>query len=288
MNYLVGAHLSTQGGLAKTLQRAQQLGVNCLQIFAKSPRSWQTPNFDQDLATYEQLKKQLGIKAIFVHASYLINLASAKPDLVKLSVKSLIDDLNFNHLIGGQGVIIHLGSHQGRGWPAVQQSVLANLREIVAATSSDSQLLIENSAGQQGKLSSDLTEIQWLLDQLPANRAGWCFDTCHGFAAGYELAQPKKSDPDQRVWESEVNRLHLDQRLKLIHINDSRGQFNSGLDRHDNLGAGQISALVWQKFLALPLVRLLPLILEVPGWDGHGPDQKNVTQLVNWLTTNES
>ncbi|PIR59287.1 MAG: hypothetical protein COU69_00800 [Candidatus Pacebacteria bacterium CG10_big_fil_rev_8_21_14_0_10_56_10] len=277
----IGAHLSAAGGADKAVERAAAIGANCLQLFSGSPRVWarrelETVAFDKVAAK----QQELSVAPIFTHAIYLTNLASHKSDLVDKSLRVLKYDLEFNSRLGGSGVVVHLGSHQGRGWPAIRRQVAEVLGRLLADAPRNSTLLIENSAGQQGKVGSDLAEVKWLLDTVGSRRLGWCVDTCHAWAAGYYLGKSAPvSDVEFKSLIDEINRLELWIDLKCVHVNDSRDPFNSGRDRHANLGEGLVPRADLRYFLNQRHLRHLPLILEVPGFDGDGPDARNVELL---------
>jgi deoxyribonuclease-4 len=188
----VGGHVSAAGGVEKAVERAAEIGANCVQVFSASPRIWKRPALESiNASLVAQRQQELGVTPIVTHALYLVNLASDNPELVEKSKTALIFDLSFDALVNGAGVVVHLGSHQGRGWDAVKNQVVENIAQILTQTPENSTFLIENSAGQNGKLCSDLGHIRWLMDQIQSSRLGWCFDTCHGFAAGYALGQPQ-------------------------------------------------------------------------------------------------
>ena len=271
----IGAHVSAAGGIENTPGRAAKIGCNSLQLFSGSPRIWQKP----DLASYDTDKffseiKKYGIKSVFTHAIYLVNLASDKNELIQKSLATLKHDLAFDALIKGSGVVVHLGSHQGRGWETVREQLVTHVKELLNSVPNEATLLIENAAGQKGKIGGDLEEIRWLLNKVDSPKLGWCFDTCHAFAAGYSL----KTDMAQ-----EISRLDLWPSLKCIHVNDSRDDFGSGRDRHANLGEGNIPETELRYFLNLDQVQDIPLILEVPGFDKKGPDSANVEKLKQLL-----
>ncbi len=282
IDFKIGAHVSIKGGLHLAVERAAAIGCNCMQVFSGNPRSWQRSMLADEIVKKMFAKQQeLKVASIFIHASYLINLASDKQELVAKSVRSLIFDLRVNSLVKGSGVIVHLGSHQGRGWAAAKTQVKEAINEILAQTPQDSVLLIENSAGQKGKIASDLKEIKWFLDQLQSSRIGWCVDTSHSFAAGYPLVKSsvfnQKSNNQDLI--STITALKLDTALKCIHVNDSKTAFNSGRDRHENIGDGLIPRQDLRGFLRNNLFRHMPMIAEVPGLDGTGPDKENIKRL---------
>lgn len=288
----IGAHVSASGGHHKALKRAADLGANCLQLFSGSPRVWKRPDLQSvDADVFAAERKKHGIEHVFTHALYLVNLASDKQELLEKSRTALTFDLQFDAHISGSGVVVHLGSHQGRGWESSKDQVLDQIQRILAATPENSTFLIENSAGQNGKLCSDLAEIKWLLDRLDHNRVGWCVDTCHAFAAGYRLDGVTGADAQAltgELFESEqslnttITDLELWSTLKCIHVNDSRDPFSSGRDRHANLSEGMIPADHLQWFVNTPETQQIPLVLEVPG-EGNGPDKINVNRLTDWV-----
>jgi deoxyribonuclease-4 len=266
----IGAHLSTSGGVDLAVAKAQEIGANCLQVFSGSPRMWRrTPLEKIDTKKIWAKQAETGVTPIFTHALYLVNLASDKPELVQVSTESLKHDLRFDSWIKGSGVVVHLGSHQGRGFEASKNQIVTEIKKILADTPEDSTFLIENSAGQSGKIASDLTEVRWLLDQVNSPRLGWCFDTCHGFAAGNDLSTVGNTFTELDLWST----------LRVIHLNDSRDPFASGRDRHENIGDGTIPAESMKKFLSLPAAVNIPLITEAPGLDGMGPDAENIARI---------
>lgn len=282
----IGAHVSASGGVEKAMQRTADIGGNVAQVFSGSPRVWKKPSLDDIDTTkvYSEQEKN-DVQSIFTHALYLVNLASDKPELVAKSLKALAHDLSFDSLVKGSGVVVHLGSHQGKGWEAVREQVADNIAQLIKDTPKGGRFLIENSAGQKGKLCSDLSEIRWLLDALKERlgatevekRLGWCFDTCHGFCAGYtldtkddgEVVSAHRIISEQELWDS----------LKLIHVNDARDPQGSGRDRHANIGDGEIPVAAMKAFLTSKEAARIPLVLEVPGLDGKGPDAENIDRL---------
>lgn len=194
---LIGAHVSAAGGIENTPQRASEIGCNVVQLFSGSPRVWRkkeldTHNFQDFLAK----RKQFGIEKVFTHALYLTNLASDKADLVQKSLLSIKYELEFDARVEGAGVVLHVGSHQGRGWLAARDEVLKQIIALMQSSPDESTLLLENAASHNGKVGNDLAELKWLLDgaeqageYVSQGRLGWCLDTCHAWAAGYWLGE---------------------------------------------------------------------------------------------------
>ncbi len=297
MQRKIGAHLSTSGGIDLAVIRAHEIGANALQVFSGSPRMWRRTPLDRiDVAKIHAAQQAHDVTPIITHALYLVNLASDNPDTLANSVMTLKHDLSFDAHIKGAGVVVHVGSHQGRGWEASRDQIATNIAEILKSTPTQSRFLIENSAGQNGKIASQLSEIRWLIDQLKSDRVGWCLDTCHAFAAGYTFSdnfavyQPKEeekstlfsdqnSDQQWPILLPEIERLNLLSTLSVIHVNDSRDPFHSGRDRHANIGDGLIPSGELGRFLTNPQLAHIPLITEVPGLDGEGPDAENIARI---------
>lgn len=285
---LIGAHVSTAGGTHFAIDRATELGANAIQIFSGSPRLWKRPdpsNIDRDTLFSKQSKS--AVKKIFIHALYLVNLASDNEAQIKKSIDALQAELKVASHIKSSGVIVHVGSQGSRDWAEVREGVATRIKEILDNTPSDSIFLIENSAGQNGKVCSDLEEIRWLIDKVGSKRLKWCLDTCHAFAAGYDLTGDSqtegKNGPSRGSLIKEISRLGLWKELTVIHVNDSKGKFHSGIDRHQNLGDGEIGKDTFVKFLNDKNVIKIPLILEVPGLDGKGPDKANMERLTKMV-----
>lgn len=188
----IGAHVSASGGMENAPKRAADIGCNAVQIFTSSPRTWQPADPEKINADgFNQACQEHGIIENVIHAIYLVNLASDKPELVAKSRAIIINDLKISALIGSVGVVVHLGSHQGRGYQMMRQQMIDEIQKILDETPDTSTLLIENSAGQKGKIASDLEEIQDLIQEVNSPRLGWCLDTCHAHAGGHKLTNSK-------------------------------------------------------------------------------------------------
>lgn len=273
----IGAHLSVAGGLTKGVDRAVAIGANGLQIFAGSPRSWQPkPINETELQEFQNYAQKYNIRDIFIHALYLVNLASENTEIVQKSKNSLINNLKIGKYFECSGVVVHLGSHLGRGWEAVRENVALLISQIIDESGTDVPFLIENSAGQQGKLSSDLAEIRWLIDKVNRPTLGWCYDTCHGWAAGYSPTQGRDLFTD-------IEKYNLWPYLHCLHVNDSRDGLGSGRDRHDNIGEGNLPQKDLSLILNHPHATKIPIITEAPGFDSNGPDKENITRISRLL-----
>ncbi len=266
----IGAHVSAAGGIVNALARTKEIGANCLQIFAGSPRSWARKLFSEE-ETGEFLNRvsEKDLNPVFIHALYLVNLATDNPDLLKKSVDSLIYDMKNGDAINSAGVIVHIGSHQGRGFDLVVDQLAGVLNQILGSTET-TPFVIENSAGQKGKVGS-LLEISELFRRVGNPRLKLCLDSAHLFASGYDLRD--LASLDSLV--NELSNLDLLDELVCLHLNDSKTTLNSKNDQHANLGDGQIGLVGLSQFVNHHSFAGLPIILEVPGEEGF-PDASQI------------
>jgi deoxyribonuclease-4 len=272
----LGAHVSTSGGIHTAIDRIEAMDGDCVQLFTQSPRTWRPTNHDP--ANFERFKErraEAGIGAVVCHALYLINLASPDDQIYAKSVAALENTVDVACAIDADGVVFHVGSHLGSGFEAGLERALPALREALNRCSETTWLLIENSAGAGGTIGRSIEELSALYDALDAHeRLGICLDSCHLYVSGYDVAQRKELD---RVLAEIDERIGLE-RLRALHVNDSKAPLGSNRDRHDNIGAGLLGEDLGV-FLAHPKLQKLPAFLEVPGNDGHGPDAEQVRKL---------
>jgi len=273
----IGAHLSTAGGYYKAVDRAVDIGANALQIFSGSPRTWKRkPINAEELQAFQKYAYDHDVRPLFVHALYLVNLVSDNTDSVQKSKNVIINELEFGSHFDCAGLVVHVGSHQGRGWEAVKDNLAVLMKEVLSEAAGTVPFLIENSAGQKGKLHSNLGEIRETFDAVGSDRLGWCFDTCHGWAAGYSATGREGSKDLFAAFEE----FDLWDQLKCIHVNDSRDPFDSHRDRHENIGEGSIPREELDAILNHPRLQNVPIITEVPGFDGNkSPDAENISRL---------
>ncbi len=266
----IGAHVSSAGGPENAIKNILAIGGNCLQIFAGSPRMWTRSLYSEQQASSFKLKiKESQLNPVFIHALYLVNLASDNVDLLSKSFQALLLDLKNGDLINSAGVIVHVGSHQGRGFSQVKDQVVKQITALINQTIS-TPFLIENSAGQKGKIGS-FEEIQELIEGVNSPRLGVCLDTAHLFMSGWDLTDKKQIE----VMVKKLEDLRLLGKISCIHLNDSKTKLGSALDQHANLGEGFIGRHGLKNFVTHPSFSRLPFILEVPG-DGSGPNEQNI------------
>jgi deoxyribonuclease-4 len=272
----IGAHVSAQGGISTAFDRALQIGAEAVQIHPTPPQTWRRLHPDQEqVATFRRRMAETSLDAFFFHAVYLINLATAKEELLTQSKGSLRHHLEMANLLGVRGVIFHPGSHKGQGFETVLPQMAEAMRWTLAETAGESLLIIENSAGAGANIGSSFSQIRQMMEAVDDPRLRFCLDTAHAFTAGYDL---RDAEGLERTVE-ELGREIGFERLAAIHANDSKAAFGSNVDRHQNIGDGEIGLEAFRRILADPRLTTAPLILEVPGFERQGPDRTNVERL---------
>ncbi len=269
---LLGGHCS--GGIKKALDSAHEFGMDAIQLFVQSPRAWRFPDHDPaDLEAFRARRAELGIGAVTVHAIYLINLASPKDDFYEKSVTALSSTVDTACAIEAEAVVFHVGSHLGSGFEAGLERVVPALAQALERTNDTTWLCMENTAGAGGTIGRSLDELAAIFDALDRHdRLGVCLDSCHLYASGYDVTEPAELD---RLLDELDERIGLE-RLRCLHVNDSKAPLGSNRDRHDNIGDGLMGEKLGV-FLAHPKLQGLPALLEVPG-SGHGPDGEQMTR----------
>ena len=274
---LFGAHVSSSGGIWQAIDRAEAIGCDAVQIFTQSPRMWRPTNHTPEaIARFRVRREEAGIESVVCHALYLVNLASPDPVIHGKSVAAMRATLEAASAIGAEGVIFHVGSHLGAGFEVGLERVVPALRELLELTTDDLWLLMENSAGAGGTIgrsTEELAAIHAAVDHHP--RLGLCLDSCHWFVSGIDVTDRKLLDAAVADIGSQIG---LD-RLRCLHVNDSKAELGSNLDRHETIGAGLIGDDGLRTFVTHPAFQDLPAILETPGPDGHGPDAAEVERL---------
>jgi len=275
----LGAHQSISGGYSEALKRIKNIGGNCLQIFSSSPRGW---NFakpsEEEIREFKIQNSELSINPIYFHATYLINLADDSR-IGYMSKLSLISELNLASKLKIKGSIVHLGSFKDQKSNIKYQKLISNIKEILKKTPQDTFFIIENSGNR--KIGQTLEEIAQIVKDVNNPRVRLCFDTCHLFSNGYKFDTAKELD----VFLDKLDKLDLLDKLEVWHLNDSRDEFNSGHDRHDNIGEGKMNIDEFKILLNHKKMKNYPFIIETPGFDGNGPDQKNLDILKSLITS---
>ena len=270
---LIGAHVSSSGGIHNAIDRAAAMGADSVQVFTQSPRTWRPTNHDP--ATFERFRErraETGIGAALCHALYLCNLAAPKDDVYENSVRAMRSTMEIACAIGADGVVFHVGSHLGSGFEAGLERVVPAMEQVLELSSDETWLLMENSAGTGGTIGRSIEELATLHERLGRHpRLGVCLDSCHLYASGVDVTDPVALDA---LLDGLDGSIGLDQ-LRALHVNDSKAPLGSNLDRHDNVGKGLMREQLGV-FLGHPKLQGLPAVLEVPGADGHGPDASQI------------
>lgn len=271
---LIGAHLSTSGGYHKAIQSIAEKGGNCLQIFSSSPRTWKSASVsDETVQEFNRARKVMNIGPIYFHALYLANLAFDN-ETGRKSVQAMIDELTLASKMGVKGSVIHTGSFikPQPDYPGhdVYEEVIINIRKILENTPDDTLLILENSGNK--KIGQKLDELGVIIDAVESDRVKVCLDTCHLHVAGYDLSDQKKFEDFLLAFDTLIGI----ERLEVVHLNDSKDPFDSSRDRHENIGKGMVGIEVFKNLLNHEKTNHLPFILEVPGFDGNGPDKENI------------
>jgi deoxyribonuclease-4 len=273
---LVGAHVSTSGGIHTAIDRIEAMGGEAVQIFTQSPRTWRPTNHDP--ANFERFKKrrvEAKIGAVVCHAVYLVNLAAPDDEIYEKSVATLENTVDVACAIAADGVVFHVGSHLGAGFETGLERALPALERALARCSDTTWLLVENSAGAGGTIGRSVDELAVIFDRLGSHpRLGLCLDSCHLWVSGVDVTQRKALDGLL----AEVDaRIGLDS-LRAVHVNDAAAPLGSNRDRHANIGEGVLGKELGV-FVGHPKLKGLPAFLEVPGKDGHGPDADEIRKL---------
>jgi deoxyribonuclease-4 len=276
----IGAHISTAGGIHTAFDRAIAIGAECLQIFESAPQQWGTARLtDEQVHAFRDKAAETALAPIFIHGKYLMNLASADDKIFRTSASTLRSSLNIAGRIGARGVIFHTGSHKGLGLEAVFEQVCQACERVLAETPEETMLIFENSAGGGGTIGSRFEDLGEFIRRIDNPRVGVCIDTCHAFAAGYDLSNEDGVKATFDELDREIGRKNV----VALHCNDSKAAVGAGRDLHDNIGDGKIGIAGFTAILGHPAVAGLPLILEVPGYKlngaGKGPDKPNVDRL---------
>jgi deoxyribonuclease-4 len=282
----IGAHVRGGGKLVPSLEAGVEIGATSIQVFVQSPRMWKPTQYAPEVLTSyrEAAAAHPSVTHTFAHATYLINLASADDELYEKSVAALTHNLSVARGMGASGVVLHVGSHKGGGFDEALARVTGGLARALdgaadAPAGVDCPILIENAAGAGGTVGRDFAEIEAIIAALDGDvRLGLCVDTQHLWASGVNYASLEGT---AQVLAEIDSRVGLD-RLRCLHLNDSKVDFGANRDRHANIGEGTIGVEGLAPLVGHPRVRDLPLLLEVPG-DGDGPrasDVVDATRLV--------
>ncbi|HTG01423.1 MAG TPA: deoxyribonuclease IV [Nitrospirota bacterium] len=258
----IGFHVSISGGFSLAVQRAHELGCTCMQIFSRNPRGWTVKPLDPgDVEEFKQLRAKWDIGPVFVHVNYLINLASQRPDLYEKSIEQFVVDLERTEKLGAEFLVTHLGSASGKEPQWMIERVAAALNMAMKLHPPRAAILLENTAGEKGDIGYELEQIRDVIDRLDdARNIGVCYDTCHGFAAGYDVRDSRSIDALARKIETTIGL----KRLRGMHLNDCLKDFGSHVDRHWHIGEGKVGLDGFKVLLNHSVFKDIPKIMETP------------------------
>jgi deoxyribonuclease-4 len=274
--------MSIAGGLHLAFDRLSQVGGEALQVFLRNQRRWHTAPFAEEaVARFRKAHEETGRLPVAAHDSYLINLAAPDPLVHGRSVALFADELEAAATLGIPFLVTHPGSHLGQGVDAGLERFVHGLdRAIALARTSSTFVLIETTAGQGTNLGSTFEEIAFILGRSQhGDRLGVCLDTCHCFASGYDLRTPEVYEETVRCFDRTIGL----ERLRFLHVNDSKGGLGSRLDRHEHIGRGKIGLAGFQLLLNDLRFRDHPMVLETPKGKDLKEDKKNLKLLRSLL-----
>lgn len=260
---LLGVHVSAEGKLYEALERAEALGCNTMQIFARNPQQWRDNYLEpKDITDFSLKKEKFKIKPIFIHISYLINLASPNPRLYNASIEAYIEDILEAEAMKADYIVTHMGSHKETSEEAGIKRLTQALNRILERTgASKVGILLENTSGSGSWLGYKFSHQRKVMQGLNhKERVGLCFDTAHAYLAGYDIS----TADGLRFTLEEIDKVVGLNLVKLIHLNDAKDKLGSKHDRHEHIGKGKIGMDGMKRIINHPRLKDLPFILETP------------------------
>lgn len=260
----LGVHTSIAGGLYKSVERAAALDCTCMQIFGRNPRSWiYKPLSANEAALFRSARQTAGLWPVAVHTNYLINLCTPDDEIYYKSIDIFKKELGIAEAIGADYLVTHLGSPREMGSDFAIRRVGQALRDAhKSGLGEKTVILLENTSGAGYGFGSDLKDIGEIISGAEEGglEVGMCLDTCHAFTAGYSYSTPEELDAFMKKIDVDAGM----KSLMLMHLNDSKGAFNSNLDRHEHIGKGRIGIEAFKLLVNHPAIRKIPMVLETP------------------------
>ncbi|MCW4049436.1 MAG: deoxyribonuclease IV [Candidatus Bathyarchaeota archaeon] len=256
----VGFHVSIKDGVDHAVERAQGLGCATFQIFTRSPRMWKYRELrEAEVQDFKDKLNASNIKPVFSHMPYLPNLSTPNPEMYLKSVNSLKVEVERSNILDVPYLVTHLGSHLGSGQEAGMKQIVSALNTVYETYSKTPVILLENTSGKRNEIGSSFQELKSIIDAVSSDKIGVCFDTCHGYTKGYDIKTSQGLEATIQEMEETIgfDKVHL------IHLNDSKGELGSKIDRHDHIGMGQIGENGFRNILTSRLVEK-PMIMETP------------------------
>ncbi|WP_414837116.1 deoxyribonuclease IV [Candidatus Nanohalococcus occultus] len=265
MNLRLGAHVSISGGMDKAIERQEDIGGNCGQIFAGSPRTWSVSEYtDEEGQSFQDLRDEKDQNPYVIHSTYLVNLATPKDDLFEKSLNCLQAELDAAGQLGVEFVVFHPGAHTGSGRENGIERIAEGIDELEIPENVT--LLLENTAGKGTTLGRSMGELRQMIDhaETPDEKIGVCIDTCHAHAAGYELREQEGFEDFLQEIKEDVGL----ERIKVLHLNDSKDEKGSEKDNHEHIGDGNIGEDGFRNVVNAEEFEELPMVLETPTSNG--------------------
>ena len=279
---LLGAHVSAALGLEKSIERAESINANCMQIFTKSNRQWQAKELSaEQITTFTSRTSLSSIQVIVAHAAYLINLGSKNDETVQKSIQALATELHRCEVLQIPYLVLHPGSTRFDDNETSSLKFIAhNIQKALELSKTNNvQLLVETMAGQGSNLGYTFEQLATIINNVQdAQRIGVCFDTCHAFVAGYQF---HTQELYEQLWQHFDKTVGM-QRLKAIHVNDSKKEYNSRVDRHEHIGEGKIPQKAFELLMKDPKLIDIPKILETPK-NHEDDDIRNMNRLKHFI-----
>ncbi len=286
-----GAHVSSSGGISKAIGRGADLGCESLQVFTHNPRTWRPINHTEaEIAAFRSGAEETGMGPLVSHGLYLMNLgapdrevptgppgkpATSTRNIYRASIESLVQHLTIGEALGLEGVVLHVGSSKGSTEDEAIARIGAGIAEALDSAPGDCAVFLENTAGAGDTIGRTFAQLRAVADAVDRpERLGFCLDSQHLFASGYPIHEPGGIDQVLEDFDQTVGVA----KLRCLHLNDSKTAFASNRDRHENIGDGEIGEAGMRSILGAPPLQGLPVILEVPGIAGDGPDLENMAR----------
>lgn len=276
----VGVHTSIAGGISKAVDRAASLNCTTLQIFSHNPRQWRKNSISPEEAKrFRLLRQKYDITPVFIHVSYLINLASRSTEILRKSIDLLSYELDNADAIDAEYIVLHTGSAAGQDGHKARARAAKAIGKAVSSHQHRASVLLENTAGEKGDITSSITALAEIIDICKCDLiAGICVDTCHAFSSGYDLT----SGEGVEKLVGEIKKYIGLDKLKLIHLNDSKRPLGSGVDRHEHIGQGFIGIKGFRNLLRDARISKVPMVLETPK-KNEGDDRRNLNKVLGIL-----
>ncbi len=279
---LLGAHMSIAGGVAKAIEAGSSIGCNAIQIFTKSSRQWVSNQYSsEEVAEFKRLKKASSIETVIAHDSYLLNLGSPNPALRKKSVGAFIDEMERCEILEIPYLVAHPGSHTGSGEEAGIKTIANSLDEIYTACKGfRTRITLEITAGQGSNLGYKFQQIRAMMDSSQfSDQLRVCFDTEHAFAAGYDLRTAEGYEKTFNDFDREIGL----KKIVAFHLNDSKKEFGSRVDRHEHIGKGFIGEEAFKMLMNDPRFSDTVMCLETPKGPELSEDVENLKLLRSFI-----